>query len=403
MLYDNCSKYVYNELIRIMPITEWKNNKIVVYGLDVLSKTVISILTQNGIENITIVDRDKKGGVWADIEILSPKETLTAISSNNNLSIIVTPQKSHLIISNEIIKINPDFKECILDLSYIRMDSMPNIFDNHGTVKNITLRDCQLEMLGLLKEFTEFCDNNNLRYFLDYGTLLGSVRHNGFIPWDDDLDVAMPMPDYLRFCELYKDEKSEIMSFDSVSNSETKDLSVSTLSKLKSKRIVTEYCSFPVRYMSGIALDIFPLCGYPTDLDEQESYLKEFHYYADVWKEKVVIPYGTEKYSRELHLDIWQKMMEIACRYDYEKSEYVAPAYFGVDTYLSNGNRVMPKIWYSESIKQYFENILCNIPKGYDGVLSKWYGDYMKLPPVEDQVPHDTKSLYVVNDYSIYE
>lgn len=283
------------------------------------------------------------------------------------------------------------------------MDTMPNVLKTPSTRADISLRECQLEMLKLLKEFANFCNANNLRYYLDYGTLLGAVRHHGFIPWDDDLDIAMPMPDYLKFCEIYTKEKSDIMHFDSVSNAAAKDLSISTLSKFRSKRIVTEYCSFPVRYMEGIALDIFPLCGYPAEHDRQIDYMKEFYYWTDIWKEKVVIPYGTMKYSRKNQLDLWNKMLEIANRYKYEESEYIGPAYFGYDNYFASGTRTMPRQWYDESIDMLFEDAYFKVPKGYDGVLTKWYGNYMELPPIEEQVPHDTRTLYIVNDYSVYE
>ena len=68
----------------------------------------------------------------------------------------------------------------------------------------MTLREVQLFGLDILKDVHDFCTTNNIRYSLGYGTLLGAVRHNGFIPWDDDIDIIMPRPDYEQFCRNRK-------------------------------------------------------------------------------------------------------------------------------------------------------------------------------------------------------
>ena len=70
----------------------------------------------------------------------------------------------------------------------------------------LTLRERQLEYLRILKELDRFCTENELIYYMGCGTLIGAVRHKGFIPWDDDLDVFMPRPDFIRFNEIYKSD-----------------------------------------------------------------------------------------------------------------------------------------------------------------------------------------------------
>ena len=73
----------------------------------------------------------------------------------------------------------------------------------------MTLDEQKKVMLNILVEFAKFCDEHNLRYYLDAGTLIGAVRHKGFIPWDDDIDVNMPQKDYDKFIEEYDEEKTD--------------------------------------------------------------------------------------------------------------------------------------------------------------------------------------------------
>lgn len=279
------------------------------------------------------------------------------------------------------------------------MNKLPNMIIPKEYIRTIDIRECQLFQLEVMDFFVEFCKKNDLRYFLDYGTLIGAVRHNGFIPWDDDLDVAMPIPDYLKLCEIFPRD-SEVF-FDSFYNENSNDLSPSTLTKIKSKKMVSEYNHFPLRMFTGVGIDIFPLCGYPKDIYEQKNYMQEFLNIADKWKEIVVIPYGTESYDLKEHLLLIETMKEIELKYDYDSSEFVGPSYFEYDSFPAlDGNRAMPKSWYEDKIDVDFEGREYSIPIGYDGILKKWYGDYMTMPPIEKR--QYSKEVYLVNDFSEY-
>lgn len=397
MLYDNCGKYIEEIINKDAENRKLLHRTIIIDGMDSMSETVVFLLKENNIENIVLVDDEKRGEVWNDIQVQGVKEVLETIDEPQNYCIIVTDYQKGSNIINDIETSFPNLKECIWDLSYITMNKLPNIYAEEDYGRQIELRRCQEIQLEVLQFFTNFCEENHLRYFLDYGTLLGAVRHKGFIPWDDDIDIAMPVDDYLRLGKIFP--KDADFFWDSMFNEGVQDYTISTLSKIKSKKMLTEFRSFPIRTMTGIGIDIFPLCGYPNDYDEQMRYMDEFGYWTRCWKEKIVIPYGTEKYSKKEHMNMFQKMNEIMLRYPYDESEYIGVGYFGKDK-MVNGKKTrgMKKEWYSAYEMLMFENSMYRVPKGYKEVLSKWYGDYMELPPVEQRIPHGIMKVYELDN-----
>ena len=286
MLYDNCSKYIEEIINKDAENRKLLHRKIIIDGMDSMSETVVFLLKENNIENIVLVDDEKRGEVWNDIQVQGVKEVLETIDEPQNYCIIVTDYQKGSNIINDIETSFPNLKECIWDLSYITMNKLPNIYAEEDYGRQIELRRCQEIQLEVLQFFTNFCEENHLRYFLDYGSLLGAVRHKGFIPWDDDIDIAMPVDDYLRLGKIFP--KDADFFWDSMFNEGVQDYTISTLSKIKSKKMLTEFRSFPIRTMTGIGIDIFPLCGYPKDYDDQMRYMDEFGYWTRRWKEKIV-------------------------------------------------------------------------------------------------------------------
>lgn len=119
-----------------------------------------------------------------------------------------------------------------------------------------TLRSAQLVMLRILKVFDAICKKYNLKYWLDAGTLLGAARHDGFIPWDDDIDVAMPVEDYNKFLEIAENEMPYDMFFQTKKTDPEHDI---TWAKIRDRFSYMDDEGGPYPYNQGIPIDIFPM------------------------------------------------------------------------------------------------------------------------------------------------
>jgi lipopolysaccharide cholinephosphotransferase len=139
------------------------------------------------------------------------------------------------------------------------------------------LREAQLIMLEMLVEFDAICKKHNLQYWLDSGTLLGAVRHKGFIPWDDDIDLSMPIEDYNKFQEIAEDELSSNIFFQTSITDKNFKFDYIKLRSNKAKIVEFHEKDREVGYHQGVFVDIFPMLTIPNS---------DFHfsYYSDTFK-----------------------------------------------------------------------------------------------------------------------
>lgn len=385
MIFENCAKYIYEKLEKIYTVEELKNKNIILFGYEAVSKTLAHYFDSKGINSYKIIDMNKYGQYWCEKKIYKPSDVLSKVDTNSIVFIINDYERN----MDEIKKFCKIEDRMIVDFSGIRMNTMPNNLKIPQNTKRIELRECQLELLEMLCDFHNFCEENQITYFLSSGNLLGAIRHKGFIPWDDDLDIFMPVKDYIKLGKLYKG--SDRWEFDSIFNKDFTPLTISTLSKVKSKTTYLEYHTFPIRGFDGIGLDIFPICGYPSEKREQVEFERDCKLLENIWKDKVVIPYGTEEYSADLHLRIFNEMNELLQKYNFDTSENVGLGYFASNLFPGDDTRIMRREWFENTIKVEFEGHLFNAPIGYDGLLKRLYGDYMVIPEEAKRVSHFTK------------
>ena len=238
--------------------------------------------------------------------------------------------------------------------------------------------------LDLLAELDSVCRRHGLKYFLFFGSLLGAIRHNGFIPWDDDIDVAMPRDDYDKLV-LYRDELKSPYFLQTPTTDEGYFFSFNKLRNSNTTNI-----SLPFKYEhfnQGICLDIFPIDSYTTNgLEEKFQRIKE-----------LVIDLSTYMRMRNPELDEAdrQRVLSYSGRKPEETFQMIqdiclADRYIPSETagYISGNvygakKQTFCKEYMDEVIEHSFYGLPVFIPKHYDGVLTTLYGDYMAFPPKE--------------------
>ena len=240
--------------------------------------------------------------------------------------------------------------------------------------------------LGLYKVFVDMCEKYNLRYFVAFGTLLGAVRHKGFIPWDDDFDVMMPREDYDKLCEIAPKALSEPYFFQTPY---TDKECLYSFAKIRDSRTTWFSPVFkPLKMNHGIWLDIFPMdyCDFDTaEKNQQEiydhimacsSYMKRFC--VDMLNERQL-----ENYNKYYTNDPWthyEEIQRIARNPQAKESGYLG---ISVLTVYNYSKMIWPKECFEDYKLMEFENLKVRVPQNYELVLQTIYGDFMQYPPIE--------------------
>lgn len=264
-------------------------------------------------------------------------------------------------------------------------------------MKEMTLREMQLAELDILIAFDKICKENGIKYSLDSGTLLGAVRHKGFIPWDDDIDVAMPRPEYEKFYALVTGHEGVLPENLEILPDRGKDARTSFM-KLVDKNVTVKAVAGEVT--DKLWIDIFPVDGYPKDDKKALRFWKKVHMchriilytYNDCSRKKGFKKFACKLFS--VYAKIYgapraiKKLQKLSAKYPYEGAECVGPvmwASFGVK------GRLSPEC-YDEHVSMEFEGREFSVMAGWDLYLKKTYGDYMKLPPEEKRETHGIKA-----------
>lgn len=264
--------------------------------------------------------------------------------------------------------------------------------------------DLKRELLNILIRFDDVANEHGLTYSLAYGTLLGAVRHRGFIPWDDDVDVVMPRPDYDRLIKLIEDGL-DVPGHRFVGY-ELGNYPMPYLKLQNTQIAVSEnYCDDSME--ACLWIDIFPIDGVPAKDDEYSSFWKKAqrkqllcmmgHISAMSGSNvaKKVGKFGLSLYCRYMGgaKRATDELIAMCREQAYEDSEYVVDLVAGD----SPGER-MAKDEFKSLAPIEFEGHLFPAFQNYDRILTQTYGDYMELPPVDQRVSHGVVARRLVAD-----
>ena len=252
--------------------------------------------------------------------------------------------------------------------------------------KIISMKERKEIMLSIMDEIDAYCKANNLTYFLIGGTLLGAIRHKGFIPWDDDMDIGMPRKDYEFFIMNFKSSSGNV----SVNDFRTKKNFIwpgakaidvrTSLNEVGDKKIV-----------SGVYVDIFPFDGIKGEYEDAINIVTK----TDRWHKLLTLKYLSIDTKRSLIKNVaivFGKILYlIPDTYLIKRINYGLkhPIDFKNCTYICNFagawgiKEIIKSSCFEKTQSAFFEGRIYQIPVGYDESLKTLYGDYMTPPPVE--------------------
>lgn len=259
-------------------------------------------------------------------------------------------------------------------------------------MKLLELKDIKIIELGIMDAIHSFAEEKSLEYCLGYGSLLGAVRHQGFIPWDDDMDIMMPRTSYEKFLKEFNKYQSKYKVIDC---SNTKNYPYAFAKVVDTTTKVEEY-RFE-EYEAGVFIDVFPLDIVGNNYEKIKNQGKVTSFYnklLQLKKGRFSYYHGAKRVGLVLaklalffvNKDSLIKKINVEAQKLSAEGDFFVADMVEYEAYKER--EIMEKSWFSEYKKAPFEDKEYYIPVGYDQILSKWYGNYMQFPPKEKQITH---------------
>lgn len=263
--------------------------------------------------------------------------------------------------------------------------------------QEITIEEKKQIMLSIMDEIDEFCRSRGIEYFLVGGTLLGAIRHKGFIPWDDDMDIGLPRKDYQKLIESFHSKSGNVQIYDYKSATSYKWASAKAIDN---RTVLIEIGD--EKNKTGVFIDVFPFDGIAGDRAMAEKKVKRIKIIKDLLTLKHLRIEGDRSLFKNFLVLLGKLLLVIPDRFfiarinasekeplDFENCQYVCnfTGAWGMRELTESNN-------FRLTIDTEFEGRKYKIPIGYDDYLKTVYGNYMTPPPKEKQVSHHSSVAY---------
>ena len=266
--------------------------------------------------------------------------------------------------------------------------------------RTLTLEEIKQVELDILKYLHDLCEQHHIKYFIDFGTLLGAVRHKGFIPWDDDTDISLARDEFEKLYKVLKNENHPYYKL--ISFRETKGYPYSYM-RVYDVRTRRDANLIDKTVVLGTCVDIFPYDGVVTKESDQKK-MKLYKYFirlsslnfkgikSENGGLKNLPRYMGSAIFRLTSPQTWnQKLESLALKYSVDQATDLTCTIY--DSYYPDG---IKKEWLYDLIDMPYENIVVKVPRKYHELLVYEFGEnYMSPPPIEQQVPGGDKNYWI--------
>lgn len=255
----------------------------------------------------------------------------------------------------------------------------------------------KLVVLGLLKRIHQVCEDNNIRYTVAFGTVLGAVRHQGFIPWDDDIDICLPREDYNRFVKCFSSEDGRYYILDS----KTSEYYYNNFARACDRSVIMSLSGIENIYNLGAYVDVFVLDKWPEQEEEREQFRRDL--VINLKRVRNALPWKCYQTCTFLHKakillcfpSRFVNRFVVGLKKRKEEQDALLVKYANTDSkwrnYCSGFTRtratwLMREEDLDRRVLMKFEDTEVYVPEDYHRLLSEQYGDYMTPPPPDKRI-----------------
>lgn len=372
VFYDIVEKNLKN----LLQTCDLKERKLVLFGITEATSVAIDFLKKQGLKIYAVIDNNttRRNFIDSNISVCAPEELLS-VYDDEVLVLIGTPYFDEM--SNQLIKLGYDKEKHIYQFFDPRVELKKYEISGLKEVSEDESKKIQFE---ILKYIHDICEENNLQYFLAYGSLLGAVRHSGFIPWDDDIDIYMPISSINELYRLLEKDVRYKMCMPACT-----DGYFYMYARVIDTRTILNIIDFPLLIKSGISIDIFPLVYLGNTVDEAQKIMNESYYEQKRIKNMI----SEKKTSNEIFRNIrilWDKL---------EKRNYQDCKYCGNVFGPYGYKEILQSEIFSEKDNYNFENTKFWGPVDSKFYLTHMYGNYLEYPPLDKRKsPHIWKGYW---------